>query len=120
MTMASVHGIMLENVAPKIADQFRTDPKVATLIEPAVWINAIEEGCAAVIIERLEAIEAMSKCEPAEGPGVATPPPPGHPILAVVVDRRAVGTEARTFYVADPRLHPDEWPWTGSADDDEE
>jgi hypothetical protein len=106
---------MLRSVASKVAEQFRTDPKVAEMIQPAVWIDADEEGCVAAILERLEAIEALSPFQPVGGQPLAIPKEEA-PITIVVVDHRRDREGARTFNVPDPRQHPDHWPWTGDDD----
>jgi hypothetical protein len=43
--MSDLHAIMLLDVAPKVAEMFRSDPGVAELIDPAVLVDANEEGC---------------------------------------------------------------------------
>jgi hypothetical protein len=118
--MSGIHGIILEIVAPRVAEDFRTDPRVAALIEPAVWIDADEEKCAATILERLEAVAALSGFETAEGPGVAAPPSEDHPILIVVVNHAGDPPDAQTYNVPDPRKVPTSWPWTNSLDKDDE
>jgi hypothetical protein len=118
--MSTVHGIILQSVAPGVAEEFRTDPRVAALIEPAVWIDANEEMCVAQIIERLEALAALSPFELVEGPGVAAPGREDRPILIVVVNHAGNPPDAQTYYVPDPRKEPTSWPWTNSLDDGEE
>jgi hypothetical protein len=86
---------------------------VATLIEPAVWIDATLKGCAATIIERPQVVEALAAMEPEEGPGVASPAPKDRPITVVVVNHSSEPPVAETFNVADPRKAPESWPWTG-------
>jgi hypothetical protein len=118
--MSDVHRIMLLDAGPAIAEQFRTDPGVASLIDPAVWMDTDAEGYAAVIIERLEVVESLSPFSVAEGAGVAAPPPPERPITVVVVDHSSKPPSAVTYNVADPRKEPTSWPWMGPGDDDDE
>jgi hypothetical protein len=114
--MPDIYTIMLLDVAPKVAERFRADPKVAELVQPAVWIDANEEGCAAVIIERLEVIEALAPYESTNGRGVADPASEEAPITVVVVHHTGNPPGAQTFNVPDPRKHPDRWPWMGDVD----
>lgn len=116
--MSEVHRFVLLQAAREVAELFGSDPGVAALIDPAVWIDANEDGYAATIIERLEVVDALSGFPLAEGPGVAQRPPDDSPITVVVVHHFGSPPSARIYNVPDPRKEPGSWPWTGPDDDE--
>jgi hypothetical protein len=59
--MSRVRTILLLDVAPRIAEIFRTNSKIAYFIDPVVYVEAADEGYVTHrIIERLQLIAAMS------------------------------------------------------------
>jgi hypothetical protein len=114
--MPSVHAIMLLDVAPKIAEKFKTDPSVAEFLDPAVLVNADEDGCVASIVERLQLTEMMSAAELTSGEPVGHESPDGAPIAVLVMDKSG----ATVYRVPDPRMDPQCWPWMGLEDDEDE
>jgi hypothetical protein len=59
--MASEHTIMLLDIAGRVAQKLRTDPRIANFLDPAVCIAAYDDGCDAMLIERPEAMQIMSE-----------------------------------------------------------
>src|SRR5438045_3547218 len=112
--MSDIHAIMLLDVAPKVAEMFRTDPRVADLLDPAVLVDANEEGCVATVVERLQLTELMSGAELASGRPMQDPSPDNAPIAVLVMDENG----ATAYRVPDPRTHPNHWPWIGDPEDD--
>jgi hypothetical protein len=94
-------------IAPQIAERFRTDPKVAGLFDPAVLVDAMSESqFAAGIVERLEIVDLLSDTE---GPGLGSVQLPEETIFVVVL----YDTFANSYILPDPRVHPDLLPWRG-------
>ncbi len=113
--MGDDHAATLLDIAPEIARQFRIDPRIAALIDPAVRIDADEEGFVATIIERLEIVGLLAAFETEKVPGFTAPSPEGKSILIVLADARAPGTGVSMFNLPDPRTEPTSWPWSGSS-----
>jgi hypothetical protein len=112
--MPDGHAIMLVDMAPKIAELFRNDSRVAELLDPAVILDAYEQECEARLQERLQLTELMSGARLLHGVPVNAAPPEHAPILVLVIDK----TGASTYHVPDPRTHPEEWPWMGWGADE--
>jgi hypothetical protein len=107
--MPDAHALMLVDMASKIVELFRNDPRVTELLDPAVILDAYDQECEARIQERLQLTEVMSGVELLRGDPVNTEPSVQAPITVLVVDKRG----ASTYRVPDPRTHPEEWPWMG-------
>jgi hypothetical protein len=112
--MAIAHEIMLFDMAPKIVELFRNDPRVSELFDPAVIVDAYEQECEARLHERLQLTELMSGQKLLRGDPINAAPAERAPILVLVVDK----TGASTYRVPDPRTHPEEWPWMGWGADE--
>ena len=97
----------------KVAVMFRTDPKVASLLDPAVYIAADGDGVIASVVERLQLTEPIFDLKPAQRSPIWDEEPEDAPIAVLVVDEDG----ASVFRVPDPRICPDQWPWTGLGDD---
>jgi hypothetical protein len=112
--MPRSHSIMLLNIAPLVAETFRTDPDIDELLEPAVFVGVDEDACAAAVVERIQLTEAMCglKCTEAPSPGEQSGS--GAPIAVLVMDEQS----ATVYHVSDPRVDPELWPWTGPESDD--
>jgi hypothetical protein len=111
--MASPHSLMLLDIAPQIAETFRTDPDVAKLLDPAVFVGVDEDACAAAVVERLQLMEVMSGVDLIERIPMGNNRPEKVPIAVLVMDK----THATMYRVADPRTNPELWPWMGIEDD---
>jgi hypothetical protein len=111
--MLGVHAIMLLTVAPSVAEMFRTDPKIADLLDPAVYIAADGGGVIASVVERLELTNLISSLQPKNGMPIWDKFPVDAPIAVLVIDR----SSAAVYSVPDPRSDPALWPWTGLGDD---
>jgi hypothetical protein len=107
--MSNDHTLTLQNVATRVAEKLRIDPRIANFIDPAVCIAAYEEGCDATLIERLELTKIMTEifADPAE---MATP---GPSVGVLIVNK----TGASIYMLPDPRVYPGRWPWTLIDDD---
>ena len=112
--MPRSHSIMLLNIAPLVAETFRTDPDVDELLEPAVFVGVAEDACAAAVVERIQLTEAMCGVKCTEAPPVGGQSASGAPIAVLVMDEQS----ATVYHVADPRVDPKLWPWTGPEGDD--
>jgi hypothetical protein len=112
-----IWSLMLEDVGPRIVEAFRTSPKVAGLIDPAVWIYCDGESYFVDVRERLEIINHYSGTKLLGGPesAIATPLPEDTPVY-VQVDFESDGGGGMGFAVVDPRVHPEEWPWSTMPD----
>ncbi len=103
------HTTMLLDVAARVAERLRTDPLVANLLDPAIFIAAFDDGCDATLLERLEVVHIMREIE-------CDPPQPidstsAGPCVAVLIADKSGGS----FYtLPDPRIYPTAWPWLGS------
>jgi hypothetical protein len=111
--MSSVHAIMLLSAAPKVAEMFRTDPKVAALLDPAVYIAADEDGLIASVVERLQLAELISGLDSAAWMPTSGESPTDAPIAVFVRDE----SSTTVYRVPDPRNDPELWPWMGLEDD---
>ena len=77
---------------------FRTDPRIADLIDPAVYIRADDEGrnVSYMVVERLQLIEVMSNVESDEGLLFADEPrEEGAPVAILVMDEESAGSLQR-------------------------
>jgi hypothetical protein len=107
--MSTEHKCMLLDVATRVAERLRSDPRVTNFLDPAICIAAYDEGCDATLIERLEVIQIMSeiptdRATPSEATFVG-------PTIAVLIADKS----GATFYMLpDPRRYPGLWPWTQS------
>jgi hypothetical protein len=107
--MASEHTIMLLDIASRVAEKLRTDPRIANFLDPSVCIAAYDDGCDATLIERLEVTQIMSEirtneAEPVQATSVG-------PTVAVLIADKSGAT---LFMLPDPRFYPGLWPWTHS------
>ncbi len=107
--MLNPYTITLLNVAPSVAELFRTDREAAELIDPAVYIDV--DGATPVIriIERSLLIEAMTNAESIDARRFLDESPTDLPIAVLVINKSG----ATLFRVPDPRLHPELSPWRG-------
>jgi hypothetical protein len=112
--MPDRHAMMLRDMAPKIAELFRNDPRVAELLDPAVILDAYEQECEARLQERLQLTVLMSGEQLLRGDPINTEPSPHAPITVLVIDKSG----ASAYRVPDPRTHPEGWPWMGWVPDD--
>jgi hypothetical protein len=110
--MPTDRAIVLVDAAIRVAKWLRTDPMVAELLDPAVFIAADDEHCYATLIERLELIGMMSEIETAAGEPLDDLPD-GAGIAVLVADKSG----ATIYIVPDPRTHPWLWPWMGPEED---
>jgi hypothetical protein len=106
---------MILAVAPKVADMFRTDPKIADLLDPAVYIAADDDGVIASVVERLELLKVVSELRSNALKPIWEKTSEEAPIAILVTDEGDVSV----YRVADPRTCPDQWPWMGLKDDDD-
>jgi hypothetical protein len=113
--MASPHSLMLLDIAPQVAETFRTDPDVAKLLDPAVFVGVDEDECAAAVVERIQLTAVMSGVDLIEANPIGDKAPERLPIAVLVMDK----TRATMYRVADPRTDPELWPWKGIEDDKE-
>jgi hypothetical protein len=100
---------MILAVAPKVAEMFRSDPKIADLLDPAVYIAADDDGVIASVVERLELMQIVSRLRSNDLKPIWEKSPVGAPIAILVTD----DCDAAVYRVADPRTCPDQWPWMG-------
>jgi hypothetical protein len=105
---------MLLDMAPKIAELFRNNPRVDELLDPAVVVDAYDQECDVRLHERLELTVLMSDEQLLRGDPINTEPSQHASITVLVIDKS--GTSA--YRVPDPRAHPEEWPWTGWEPDE--
>ncbi len=110
--MARLHATVLREIAPQLAEAFRTDPEVAALFDPAVFIGSDEDDCAAAVVERLQLAEVMSGVKTIEGHPIKGAASEDTPIAVLVMDK----TSATFYQVSDPRTAPETWPWIETAD----
>jgi hypothetical protein len=110
-----VHAIMILAVAPKVAEMFRSDPKIANLLDPAIYIAADDDGVIASVVERLELLEVVSRLRSNDLKPIWEKSPEEAPIAILVTDE----CDVAVYRVADPRTCPDQWPWMGIEDDDD-
>jgi hypothetical protein len=110
--MQRLHFTVLMDIAPQIAEAFRSDPEVDELFDPAVFIGADNDDCAAAVVERLQLAEVMSGVDIIHGNEAIEPTLDGRSIAVLVMDKISA-----TFYsVPDPRTNPELWPWAGNRD----
>jgi hypothetical protein len=107
--MSSVHAIMLLSAAPKVAEMFRIDPKVAALLDPAVYIAANEDGLIASVVKRLQLAELISGPVSADWTQILGETPEDAPIVVLVSDESGMAV----YRVPDPRNDRELWPWMG-------
>jgi hypothetical protein len=107
--MPDVHAIMLLSVAPRVAETFRTDPKVAAFLAPAVYIAADEDGVIASVIERLQLTELISGLDSTDWTPTLREAPEDAPIVVLVSDESGMAV----YRVPDPRNDLERWPWMG-------
>jgi hypothetical protein len=106
---------MLLAVAPKVAEMFRSDPKIADLLDPAVYIAADGDGVIASFVERLELVELVPGPRSSDRKPIWAKSPEEAPIAILVKDK----CDVAVYRVADPRTCPDQWPWMGLEEDDD-
>jgi hypothetical protein len=106
-----IHSILLMDVAPKVAEMLRTNPRVADLIDPAVYVEAADDRHVNYrVVERLQLIEALSGFESEDGEPLGTDDQGMvAPIAVLVVNKNGM----TTYAVPDPRTEPASWPWMG-------
>ncbi len=107
--MPDIHAVMLFDIAPKVAELFRTDPQVAELSNPAVLVEAEGVECVASVLEESELSGILSSATLEEGISAEDAPEGDGLISVLVVD----GDGASHYRVPDPRVHPKQWPWMG-------
>jgi hypothetical protein len=109
--MSSDRTLTLLDVATRVAERLRTDPRIANFIDPAVCIAAHEEGCDATLVERLELTKIMAeiRSDPADPAETATV---GSTVGVLIVDKKG----ASFYMLPDPRVYPGLWPWTLNGD----
>jgi UDP-N-acetyl-D-mannosaminuronic acid transferase (WecB/TagA/CpsF family) len=112
--MSEVHAIMLLCAAPKVAEMFRSDPKVADLLDPAVYIAADGEGVIASVVERLQLAKLISGLDSADWMPTSRESAEAAPIAVLVRDESSV----TVYRVPDPRNDPSRWPWMGLEPDE--
>ncbi len=105
--MPRLHATVLQEIAPLVAEAFRTDPEVDDLLDPALLIRADEEACAAAVVERIQLVEVMSRVEVTEEKSAQEDAAEGAAIAVLVMDN----TSATFYRVPDPRTDPRCWPW---------
>jgi hypothetical protein len=110
--MPDFHAVILFNIAPQVAEMFRTDPEVAALSDPAVLIDADGDEGVATVLERSELAEILSAATLEEGTSIQEVPDGEGLISILVVDANG----ASHYRVPDPRIHPDRWPWMGEPE----
>jgi hypothetical protein len=109
LEMPGVHAIMLLSAAPGVAEMFRTDPRVAALVNPAVYIAADVNGVIASVIERLQITELISGPVSADWTQILGETPEDAPIVVLVSDESGMAV----YRVPDPRNDRELWPWMG-------
>jgi hypothetical protein len=115
--MPDLHTTSLLKVAPEIAARFRSDPKLAAFLDPAVHVEVDDEGYVThKFVERLQLIKVMSNMESTDGRQFTNESPEGLPIAVFVIDKDK--SSATLFRAPDPRTAPNVWPWTGREDDE--
>ena len=115
--MPDLHATSLLKVAPEIAERFRTDPKLAAFLDPAVHVEVDNEGHVThKFVERLQLIKVMSNMESTDGRQFTNESPEGLPIAVFVIDKDK--SSATLFRAPDPRTAPKVWPWTGRENDE--
>jgi hypothetical protein len=113
--MPDVHAIILLGVAPKVAEMFRTDPHVAELLDPAIYVAADADECVVTVANGSELTKLIPDWELTHAERIDDESPRGAPIMALVMDESGV-----TIYrLPDPRTAPEVWPWMGLEDDEE-
>ena len=110
--MPDIHAVMLFDIAPRVAEMFRTDPEVAALSDPAVLVEVVGDDCVADVVERSELEEILSTATLYEGTSIQDVPHGDGLISVLVVD----GDGASYYRVPDPRVHPNRWPWMGDPE----
>jgi hypothetical protein len=107
--MGSEHTVMLLDIASRVANKLRTDPRIANFLDPAVCVAAYVDGCEATLIERLEVMQITSEiCTTQAEPMQATSV--GATVAVLIADKSG----ATLFMLPDPRFYPGLWPWTHS------
>jgi hypothetical protein len=107
--MPGVHAIMLLSAAPSVAAMFRTDPRVAALLNPAVYLAADVDGVIASVIERLQITELISRPVSDDWTQILGETPEDAPIVVLVSDESGM----TVYRVPDPRNDLELWPWMG-------
>jgi hypothetical protein len=110
--MPDMHAVMIFDIAPTVAEMFRTDPNVAALSEPAVLVEAQGDECVASVLEQAEITEFLSSATLDEGVFILDAPQGDGLISVLVVD----GDSASHYRVPDPRIQPKQWPWMGDPE----
>jgi hypothetical protein len=106
---------MILAVAPMLAEMFHSDPRIADLLDPAIYIAVDDDGVIASVVERLELVELVFGMRSSDGKQVWDNSREKAPIAVLVSDNRDVAV----YRVADPRTCPDQWPWMGLEDDED-
>jgi hypothetical protein len=114
LEVVGVHAIMLLSIAPTVAKMFRTDLRIADLLDPAVYIAADGDGLIASVVERLELIQLISELQSSDLESIWNRSPEQAPIAVLVADK----SDMVVYRVADPRAYPQQWPWMGLEDDE--
>ncbi len=110
--MPDIHAVMIFDIAPEVAEMFRTDPKIAGLLEPAVLVEVNGDECVASVVERSELAEILSAATLDEGTSFQDVPHGDGLMSVLVVDDKS----ASHYRVPDPRIHPNRWPWMGEPE----
>jgi hypothetical protein len=105
---------MILAVAPMLAEMFHSDPRIADLLDPAIYIAVDDDGVIASVVERLELFEVVSRLRSNDLKPIWEKSPEEAPIAILVTDE----CDVAVYRVADPRTCPDQWPWMGIEDDD--
>ena len=110
--MPDLHAVMIFDIAPEVAETFRTDPTVATLSTPAILVEVQGDACVASVLDESELMEILLTATLDEGIFFQDIPRGDGLISFLVVD----GDGASHYRVPDPRIEPKQWPWMGDPD----
>jgi hypothetical protein len=110
--MPDIHAAMLFDIAPTVAEMFRTDPQIAALSDPAILVEASGDECVASVLEESELAEILASATLDEGTSIQDVPQDDGLMSVLVVD----GDGASHYRVPDPRVHPNRWPWMGEPE----
>jgi hypothetical protein len=92
LAVRGTHAIMLLSLAPRLAAMFRIDPKIADLLDPAIYIAADGDGVIASVVERLELIDLLPGFQSRDLKPIWDKFPEEAPIAVLVTDSGDAGS----------------------------
>jgi hypothetical protein len=105
--MKSTHSFIILDAAPRLSTMFRTNPSVAALLEPAVYVVVRGNSYVATVVERRQCGALSRATVQTQRYPLGIRSSYASAIMVFLWDENG----PTTYKVPDPRMQPDLWPW---------